>query len=205
MVRDSDLSKSGEPGGPADDDEDLNKQRKFISGALTYERRIYVLGDALLHDNVISLFHDHRGSNHFRALRTAELVSRDIYWPGLDATIRKFLAGWEVCDRIQALRHGHHGLSMPLLPPSEPCQGITMDFGTDLPESTASGYTNITLIVDRLSKMAIYLPYGGDIDSPELARMVSVHVIRKDGIPDNFITDHGPQFTSRFCDQYAPI
>ena len=44
-----------------------------------------------------------------------------------------------------------------------------MDFVTDLPESMASGYTGILVIVDRLTKMAIYLPCRKDIDSPELA------------------------------------
>jgi len=201
MVGDSDLSKTREPGGPADDDEDLDKQWKVISGALTYEGRIYVPADASLRNKVISLFHDNPESGHFGALRTAELVSRDFYWPALDATIRKFIAGCEVCHRIKAPRHARHGVNMPLLPPSAPWQGITMDFVTDLPESTGSGYTGIAVIVDRLTKMAIYLPCRKDIDSPELARMFFEHVICKHGIPDNIITDRGPQFTSRFWDR----
>ena len=73
-----------------------------------------------------------------------------------------------------------------------------MDFVTDLPESTASAYTGILDIVDRLTKMAIYLPCRKDIDSPELARMFFEHVICKHGVPDNIITDRGTQFTSRF-------
>jgi hypothetical protein len=73
-----------------------------------------------------------------------------------------------------------------------------MDFVTDLPESTASAYSGILVIVDRLTKMAIYLPCRKDIDSPELARMFFEHVICKHGVPDNIITDRGTQFTSRF-------
>jgi len=171
MVGDSDLSKTREPGGPADDDEDLDKQWKVVSRVLTYEGRINVPADASLRNKVISLFHDNPESDHFGALRIAELVSRDFYWPALDATIRKFIAGCEVCHRIKAPRNARHGVIMPLLPPSAPWQGITMDFVTDLPESTASGYTGIGVIVDRLTKMAIYLPFRNDIDSPELACM----------------------------------
>ena len=73
-----------------------------------------------------------------------------------------------------------------------------MDFVTDLPESTASGYTGIAVIVDRFTKCAIYLPCRKDIDSPELARLFFEHVICKHGIPDYVITDRGIQFTSRF-------
>jgi IS30 family transposase len=73
-----------------------------------------------------------------------------------------------------------------------------MDFVTDLPESTKSGYTGILVIVDRLTNMAIYLPCRKDIDSPEMARMIFEHVICKHGVPNNIVTDRGMQFTSRF-------
>jgi hypothetical protein len=73
-----------------------------------------------------------------------------------------------------------------------------MDFITDLPESTNSVLTGIAVIVDRLTKMAIYLPCQMDIDSPELALMIFEHAICKDGVPDNSITGCGMQFTCRF-------
>jgi hypothetical protein len=79
---------------------------------------------------------------------------------------------------------------MPIEPPSQPWEGVTMDFVTDLPESTASTYTSI-LAVDRLTKMAIYLPSRKDVDSPELARMIFEEVICKHDIPSNIITDRG--------------
>jgi hypothetical protein len=73
-----------------------------------------------------------------------------------------------------------------------------MDFVTDLPESTASGFTGILVVVDRLTKIKIYLPSQKYIDSPEPARMFFEHMICKHGVPDNIITDRGTQFTSRF-------
>jgi len=71
-----------------------------------------------------------------------------------------------------------------------------MDFVTDLPESMALGSTGILVIVDRLTKMAIYSLCRNDIDSPELARLFFEHVICKRGVPDNIVTDRGTQFTS---------
>jgi hypothetical protein len=79
-----------------------NSQWKVISGALTYEGRIYVLADDALRSKVISLFHDNPESGHFGALRTAAFVSRDFYWREMDATVRKYVAGCEVCHRIKA-------------------------------------------------------------------------------------------------------
>jgi hypothetical protein len=73
-----------------------------------------------------------------------------------------------------------------------------MDCVTDLPESTASKYTGILVIVDRLTKMPTYLPCRKDIDSPELAQMFFEHMICKRGVPDNIVTDRGKEITSRF-------
>jgi hypothetical protein len=75
---------------------------------------------------------------------------------------------------------------------------VTMDFVTDLPESTALAYTVILAVVDQLTKMAIDLPYRKEVDSPELARMFFEEVICKHGVPSNIVTDRGSQFTSRF-------
>jgi len=179
-------------------EEDSSSEWKVTTGVLTYEGRIYVQKDDLLRNKVISLFHDNPESGHFGALKTPELVSRDFYWPAMDATIRKYIAGCELCHPIKAPRHAHHGTNMLLPPPSWPWEGVTMDFVTDLPDTTASGYTDILVIVDRLTKMAIYLPRRKDIDSPELAQMFFEHVIWKRGVPDNIVTDRGKEFTSRF-------
>jgi len=172
-----------------DQEEDSSNEWKATAGVLTYEGRIYVPKDDLLRNKVVSLMHYNPESGHFGGLKTAELVSRDFYWPAMDATIRKYISGCELCHRIKAPRHAHQGTNMPLPPPSRPWEAVTMDFFTDLPESTASGYTGIMVIVDRLTKMAIYLPCRKDIDSPELARMVFEHVIWKRGVPDNIETD----------------
>jgi len=131
-------------------------QWKVVTGVLTYEGRIYVLATDSLRGKVISLFHDNPESGHFGALKTTEVVSSDFYWPAMDSRVHKYVSGCEVCHRIKALRYARHGINMPLEAPSRPWEGVTMDLVTDLPESTASGYTGILVIVDRLPKMAIY-------------------------------------------------
>jgi hypothetical protein len=65
----------------------------------------------------------------------------------------------------------------------------TMDFVTDLRESTASAYTGILVVVDRLTKIAIYLPWRKDVDFPELASKFFEVFICKHGVPSNIVTD----------------
>jgi len=120
-------------------EEDLSNDWNVTTGVLTYEGRIYVPKDDLLRNQVISLFHDNPESCHFGALKTTELVSRDFYWPAMDASVRKYMAGCERCHRMKAPQHAHHGRNMSLPPPSQPWEGVTMDFVPDLTESTACG------------------------------------------------------------------
>jgi len=91
---------------------------RSINRALTYERRISL--PVALCSRVTSLFHDNPKSSHFRALKTAELVSRDFYWPAMESEIAKYVAGCELCHQIKASCHTCYGLNMPLSPPSRP-------------------------------------------------------------------------------------
>jgi len=186
------------PAADGTDTAEKETQRVVVAGALTYGGRIYVPAVDFLRGKVISLFHDNPESSQFGALKTNKLVSRDSYWPAMDSHIRRYVSGCEVCHRIKAPRHDRHGINMPLEAPSRPWTGVTMDCVTDMPESTASAYTGIRVIVEGLTKMAIYLPCRKDIDSPELARLSFEHVICKHRVPDNIVTDCGTQFTSQF-------
>jgi len=119
---------------------------------------------------VISLCHEIPVSGHSGALETTELVSRDCYRPVMDTRVRKYVSGCKVCHRIKAPQHARHGTHMPLQAPSRPLESVTMDFITDWPGSTASGYTRILVIVERMTKMAMYLICRIDIDLPEVAQ-----------------------------------
>jgi hypothetical protein len=171
------------------------------AGALTYEGRVYVPDSPGLRSKVTALHHDNPESGHLGALKTAELLARNFYWRALTTSVRQYVAGCEVCHRIKAARHPRYGVNMPIEPPSQPWEGVTMDFVTDLPESTASANTGILVVVDRLTKMAIYLPCRKDVDSLELERMFLEEVICKHGVPSNIVTDRGSQFTSSLWDR----
>ena len=187
------------------DEQDEDEEWSIGSaGALLHEGRIYV--PESVRNQVIRLHHDTPEFGHFGIARTAELVSRNFYWPGLESMVRRYVLGCDVCARIKAPRHRHYGPNMPIPPATRPWEGVTMDFVTDLPPArgTAAGtdgdsaYTCILVIVDRFTKMTIYLPCRKDIDSPELARLFFENVICMHGIPEHIITDRGTQFTSRF-------
>jgi len=117
MVGIPDLSESGGQDGPTDPGD---SRWSVISGAVTYEGRTYVPADDALRSKAITLFHDNPEPGHFGALSAAEEVSREVYWPSMNATIRKYVHGCAVCNRIEAPRHACHGIKMPLPPPFQP-------------------------------------------------------------------------------------
>ncbi|GJV74436.1 reverse transcriptase domain-containing protein [Tanacetum coccineum] len=74
---------------------------------------------------------------------------------------------------------------------------ITMDFVTKLPKSS-QGYDTIWVIVDRLTKSAIFMPMRETDPMDKLARMYLKEVVTKHGIPVLIICDRDPRFASNF-------
>src|SRR5215813_4462204 len=71
-----------------------------------------------------------------------------------------------------------------------------MDFIEKLP--TSSGYDSILVVVDRLTKQAIFIPTHDTITSAELAHLFVLHVFSKHGVPSHVTSDCGSEFVSHF-------
>ncbi|GJW78161.1 reverse transcriptase domain-containing protein [Tanacetum coccineum] len=72
-----------------------------------------------------------------------------------------------------------------------------MDFVTKLPKSS-QGYDTIWVIVDRLTKSAIFMPMKETDPMDQLARMYHKEVVTKHVIPVSIIYDRDPRFVSNF-------
>nr|GEX43581.1 putative reverse transcriptase domain-containing protein [Tanacetum cinerariifolium] len=74
---------------------------------------------------------------------------------------------------------------------------ITMDFITKLPKSS-QGYDTIWVVVDRLTKSAIFTPMRETDSMEKLARMYLKEVVARNGIPVLIICDRDHRFASNF-------
>ncbi|GJT24398.1 zinc finger, CCHC-type containing protein [Tanacetum coccineum] len=72
-----------------------------------------------------------------------------------------------------------------------------MDFVMKLPKSS-QGYDSIWVIVDRLTKFAIFTPMRETDSMEKLARMYLKEVVTRHGIPALIICDRDPRFASNF-------
>jgi len=85
------------------------------------------------------------------------------------------------CARAKTPRHRPYGLLKQLPVPEKPWNSISMDFIEQLPSST--GFTAILVMVDWLSKQAIFIPTHDTITSLELVKLFLLHVFSKHGVP----------------------
>ncbi|GKC06018.1 reverse transcriptase domain-containing protein [Tanacetum coccineum] len=63
---------------------------------------------------------------------------------------------------------------------------------------TSSGHDTIWVIVDRLTKSAIFLPMREDYKMERLARLYLNEIVARHGMPISIISDRDSRFTSRF-------
>ncbi|PHJ14907.1 retrotransposon ty3-gypsy subclass, partial [Cystoisospora suis] len=76
----------------------------------------------------------------------------------MEKDVREYVTTCTACQRNKPRCSKAPGLLHPLPIPDRPWQSISVDFITGLPASGASAYDSICVIVDRLSKMAHFLP-----------------------------------------------
>jgi len=78
-----------------------------------------------------------------------------------------------------------------------------MDFIEQLPLS--EGYTDILVVVDRLTKQAIFIPTVQTIDTRGLAELFIRNVFAKHRVPAHVTLDCSSEFVSRFFRSLAMV
>jgi transposase InsO family protein len=75
---------------------------------------------------------------------------------------------------------------------------VGMDFIVGLPH-TQKGYDSIWVIVDRLTKVAHFIPVKTNYTRVQLATLYMEKIVYLHGVPKKIVSDRGTQFTSHFC------
>jgi transposase InsO family protein len=75
-----------------------------------------------------------------------------------------------------------------------------MDFIVGLP-MTQSGYDSIGVIVDRLTKVAHFIPVKTTYSGPQLAELYVSRIVCLHAVSKKIVSDRGTQFTSRFWER----
>ena len=151
---------------------------------------------ATLRDQVMESTHNSLGTGHPGANQTLSLLQERFWWPGMAKMVRRFVAGCAACAMAKTPRQLPAGKLQPLPIPQRPWSHLGVDFITDLPPS--HGFTCIFIVVDRFSKSCKLIPLKRIPTAADSASALFNHVFRHFGLPEDVVSDRGPQFISRF-------
>nr|AAT73686.1 putative polyprotein [Oryza sativa Japonica Group] len=166
-------------------------------GTLWNGKRVCVPESRELKQLILQEAHESPYSIHPGSTKMYLDLKEKYWWVSMKREIAEFVALCDVCQRVKAEHQRPAGLLQPLQVPEWKWDEIGMDFITGLPK-TQGGYDSIWVVVDRLTKVARFIPvkttYGGNkLAELYFARIVSLH-----GIPKKIVSDRGSQFTSHF-------
>ena len=168
------------------------------NGLLRRNGRIYAPDNGTLRQDIITAYHDHPLRGHPSEKRMRKLVNQIFYWPNSGRDIHRYVQSCHACMRSKARRRKPYGNLKPLPIGQRPWSSISMDHIVQLPEAGEEKYDAILVVVDRLTKQAIYIPCHTTDDARAFTQLFINHVFSKHGLPSDIISDRGTLFVSEF-------
>ncbi|GJZ61016.1 putative reverse transcriptase domain-containing protein [Tanacetum coccineum] len=150
------------------------------------------LRTVIMHESHKSKYSVHPGSD-----KMYQDMKKLYWWPNMKADIATYVSKCLTCAKVKAEHQRPSGLLVQPKIPEWKWDNITMDFVTKLPKSP-QGHDTIWVIVDRLTKSAIFTPMRETDSMEKLARLYIKEVVARHGIPVSIICDRDPRFASHF-------
>ena len=136
-------------------------------------------------------------AGHQGRLATTRLIKRQYYWNNMDADIDEWIQVWPLYQRNKGTNRLPARLLQPLPIPSQRWSDVSMDFITH-PPKTRSGHTSIHVVVDRLSKLAHFIPTVDLASAEDVARLFIDNIFALHGMPQRIVSDRDTRFTGSF-------
>jgi len=147
----------------------------------------------LLQEKVVSRYHT---AGHLGEKKTEQQIRRRFWWRGIQQQVKRAVRHCVVCQRCKPKRKRKAGLLQPLAVPRQRWQSIGMDFLCGIP--VVKNCNMIMVVVDRLTKMAHFVPCATTLTAEGCATLLKEHVFRHHGLPAELVSDRDPRFTSNF-------
>ncbi|GKD69505.1 putative reverse transcriptase domain-containing protein [Tanacetum coccineum] len=116
---------------------------------------------------------------------------------GMKRDIATYVSKCLTCSKVKAEHQRPSGLLQQPKILKWKRDNITIDFITKLPRSK-SGHDSVWVIVDKLTKLAYFLPTRKDYSMEKLERLYIDEVVTWQGVPMSIISDQDGWFTSHF-------
>jgi hypothetical protein len=187
--------------------QDVDKYKCFRQdnkGILWFGDRLVVpknpeLRKKILDEAHLSKFSMHPGSNKmYHDLKSL------YWWTRMKREIAKYVSECDTCQRVKVSHLKSAGTLQPLPIPSWKWEDICMDFIMGLP-NTSRHHDSIWVIVDRLTKIARFLPVHTTHKIEKYAETYIDQIVRLRGILKTIVSDRGALFVARFWEQHQKL
>jgi hypothetical protein len=122
------------------------------------------------------------------------------WWYGMKRDIAEYVSLCDTYQRVKAEHQRPARLLQPLKIPEWKWEEIGMDFIVGLP-CTQARYDSIWVIVDRLTKVAHFIPVKTTYSGAKLIELYMSRIVCLHSVPKKIMSDRGSQFTSKFWEK----
>ncbi|WVZ68074.1 LOW QUALITY PROTEIN: hypothetical protein U9M48_017064 [Paspalum notatum var. saurae] len=170
--------------------------RVDADGTVWHGDRICVPNIKSIRDLILKEAHETAYSIHPGSEKMYQDLKQKFWWYGMKREVAEYLCVTFV-ERVKAEHQKPAGLLQPLKIPEWKWEEIGMDFIVGLPR-TQSGFDSIWVVVDRLTKVAHFIPVKTTYSGAKLAELYMSRIVCLHGVPKKIVSDRGTQFTSHF-------
>jgi hypothetical protein len=174
-----------------------NYFKKDDQGIVWFNNRIVVPKNDVVRQQILDEAHLSRYSIHPRSTKMYHDLKQHYWWTKMNIKIARYVARCDTCKRVKAIHMKITGplQSLPIL--TWKWEDISMDFIVGLPRTT-KGFDSIWVIVDRLTKIAHFLPVKVKYTVATYAELYIARILSLHGIPKTIVSDREPQFVFKF-------
>ncbi|MBW0511147.1 hypothetical protein O181_050862 [Austropuccinia psidii MF-1] len=162
------------------------------SQLLLFKDQVVVPNDLTIQLNILKKQHDSPLAGHPGQEKTLNIFKRDFHWSVMTQFIKDYVSSCQQCTKNNNIHHKKFGFLKPLPIPNGPWICLSIDFITQFPPSNS--FDSILVIVDRFSKMAVFIPTMSSITSLDLADLFIKDIFSKHGLPSSIVSDRGSLF-----------
>ena len=146
----------------------------------TTKTRVYVPNCDTLRVDMLSGFHD---TGHLGVDKIYSSCEQYAYCPGMYKDVEQYIASCNECQANKETRSLPAGKLQPHRIPNKCWEVVATDFVSEFLESS-NGFDSVLVIVEKLSKWAIFIPTKKTNDTVEVTQLFHDHLFSKLGVLD---------------------
>jgi hypothetical protein len=145
-----------------------------------------------MRENLLKEKHSGGLVEHFGHDKMFLKLNSSYFWLGMRINVKRFVDRCIICQHAKGKRQNTR--LYQLLPiPERPWDAVSMDFVLGLPR-IQRGFDSISVVVDRFSKMAHFIPCQKTSDATHIANLFFKEVVRLHGLPRSIVSNRDTKF-----------